>query len=217
MTRSKRQRLAWIPRIENLEKRVVLGFVWNAPVDEWPVPTFPTCCPGSPGVSTTRYTLDKLHSSQTSAPVRHYDGTPVIFTDDLGGALTPFGLKWGQTRSWSGLNNSSLNGNGWSIDELPYVVVAGGITGANTPGGTLGTGSYPGTSSDFRLSVVAGGSTSYTFSIATSAPYTDYFQWGDQQIKLELTPDPTPALRLTDAEGNVMKFYDVRRDSNNEP
>ena len=119
MTRSKRQRLAWIPRIENLEKRVVLGFVWNAPVDEWPVPTFPTCCPGSPGVSTTRYTLDKLHSSQTSAPVRHYDGTPVIFTDDLGGSLTPFGLKWGQTRSWSGLNNSSLNGNGWSIDELP--------------------------------------------------------------------------------------------------
>ena len=217
MTRSKRQRLDWIPRIENLEKRVVLGFVWNAPVDEWPVPTFPTCCPGSPGVSTTRYTLDKLHSSQTSAPVRHYDGTPVIFTDDLGGALTPFGLKWGQTRSWSGLNNSSLNGNGWSIDELPYVVVAGGITGANTPGGTLGTGSYPGTSSDFRLSVVAGGSTSYTFSVATSTPYTDYFPWGDQQIKLELTPDPTPALRLTDAEGNVMEFYDVRRDSNNKP
>ena len=217
MTRSKRQRLAWIPRIENLEKRVVLGFVWNAPVDEWPVPTFPTCCPGSPGVSTTRYTLDKLHSSQTSAPVRHYDGTPVIFTDDLGGALTPFGLKWGQTRSWSGLNNSSLNGNGWSIDEIPYIIVTGTVNEGGAPGASLGTGYLSGTENDLRISVVAGGTTAFTFQVPTSSPYTSYAPWGDQQIRLGLTPDPTPALRLTDAEGNIMEFYDVRRDSNNKP
>ena len=211
------KRLVWTPRVENLEKRVVLGFVWNAPVDEWPIPTFPTCCPGSPGVSTTHFTLNKLHSAQTSAPVRQYDGTPVIFTDDLGGALAPFGIDWGQTRSWSGLNNSSFNGNGWSIDELPYVVVTGTIDEGGAPGGSLGTGYLSGTENDLRLSVVAGGTTAFTFQVPNSSPYTSYAPWGDQQIKLELTPDPTPALRLTDAEGNVMEFYDVRRDSNNKP
>ena len=214
---SKRRNIVRNPKVENLEARIVLGFVWNAPNDEWPVPVYSTCCPGSPGISDTPNVNGKFSSSQTEAPVRHSDGLPVIFTDDLGDSLAPMGINWGHTRSWSGLNNSSLNGNGWAIGELPYVVVAGGTSGANLPGGTLGIGPYSGTELDDRLSVVYGGSTSYAFSIPTSSPYTNYAPWGDIKITFEQTPDPTPALKLTDANGNVVEFYDVRRDGSNKP
>ncbi len=214
---SNRRNIVRNPKVENLEARIVLGFVWNAPNDEWPVPVYSTCCPGSPGISDTPNVIGKFSSSQTEAPVRHYDGLPVIFTDDLGDSLAPLGINWGHTRSWSGLNNSSLNGNGWAIGELPYVVVTGTVNDGGIPGGALGAGYLSGTENDVRLSVVAGGSTSYTFAVPTSSPYTNYAPWGDMKISLQQTPDPTPALKLTDANGNVVEFYDVRRDGSNKP
>ncbi len=222
----KRRHVSRSPRLENLEQRIVLGFVWNGPYDEAPPPVAPPPADcgcgggggggGSIGIEKTKNQTN-TGSSATANPVRHFDGAPIIFTDDLGGGASPFGFSWGHTRSWSGLNNSSPNGNGWAVGELPYVVVAGGTDGSTMPGGVLGDGALAGTENDLRLSVVSGGTSAYTFRVPTSGPYASFSPLGDQKIKLETTPDPTPALRLTDAQGNVLEFYDVRRDVNDKP
>jgi hypothetical protein len=123
-------------------------------------------------------------ASTTSAPVREYDGVPVINSTDL--ASDAFGSSFGITRSWSGLNSYALFGNGWSVAGLPYMTVAG-------------------TGGDLRLAVVDGGTTSFTFNPTT------YAVWGSYNVKLQLLTGLPRILRMTDAEGNTTDFYDVFR------
>ncbi len=65
----------------------------------------------------------------TQQPVRALDGMPVVTATDL--SSDSLGFMWGQTRSWTGLNNGSLNG--WTISQLPYLVVGGGTNGSCDP------------------------------------------------------------------------------------
>ncbi|AGA25728.1 RHS repeat-associated core domain-containing protein [Singulisphaera acidiphila] len=213
---SRRRQKSYQSSFDALEARIVLGYFSSGPIEETPLPTGPTCCPGSP-IYSPQPNTGAGPAVATTKPVRSFDGTPLIFTADLQASASPFGQSWGHTRTWSGLNNSGPNGNGWAISELPYIVVAGGTNGASTPGGTPGTGIMPGTGQDDRITVVAGGTTAFTFSIPGTGPYTSYAPWGAEPSKLEYIPNPSPALRLTDPQGNVTEFYDVRRDLNGKP
>ncbi|WP_406694559.1 hypothetical protein V5E97_26160 [Singulisphaera sp. Ch08] len=213
---SGRRRKPYSGTVETLEARIVLGYFSSDPIDETSLPPGPTCCPGSP-MYAPQPNSGPGRSSATEKPVRNFDGTAVIFTADLQASASPFGLPWGHTRTWSGLNNSGPNGNGWAISELPYVVIGGGTNGTSHPGDPPGGGVMPGTDYDDRLSVIAGGTTTYTFSIPSTGPYTSYAPWGAELSKLEFIPNPSPALRLTDPHGNITEFYDVRRDTNDKP
>ncbi|HLJ95811.1 MAG TPA: IPT/TIG domain-containing protein, partial [Gemmataceae bacterium] len=146
-------------------------------------------------------------SAVSGNPVREFDGMPVISATDL--SSSALGFPWGQTRSWTGLNNSSFNGNGWAVSELPYLVVGGGING--------GPDVAPGTTPDNRISVIQGGDSTYTFTIPSSGPYTSYPAWGAQNNRLDWVPGSVPILRLTDSQGNVTEFYDVNRNATNQP
>lgn len=237
--------------LETLETRTLLGFVWGHNVDEVPLPLFPTFYPTvalsecesckrsapispialDPAPSSLPLATTRPVASTTEHPVRHFDGLPVLFTSDIQASASPYAY-WGQTRSWSGLNNSGPAGNGWAINELPYIIVAGGTYGAAMPGQTSSSDggiALEGTEEDERLVVVAGGTTIYTFSIAPHEeeeeececeppnPYASYEPWGPRSIQLTWTPDPHPVLRLADPQGNVTEFYDVRRETNDRP
>src|SRR5262249_35226707 len=55
-------------------------------------------------------------------PVRYSDGTVKLDTCELGSE--GFGVRWGHTRSWSngpGYASTGYNGNGWVVDNLPYL------------------------------------------------------------------------------------------------
>ena len=104
-------------------------------------------------------------------------------------------MNWSHTRSWTGLNNGSLNGNGWAVTSVPYIVVAGGDNGIGIV--------LAGTENDDRLSIVWGGIQSKAFTIPTTGPYTSFQPWGAQLTKLEQV---TGVLRFTDDEGNVTEF-----------
>jgi hypothetical protein len=184
-----------------------MGFPYipNDNLDEIPLPDW--VCFHSDSLVQADPSSGQQPADTTVAPVRAFDGLPIISTQDLSsGAL---GFSWGQTRSWTGLNNASLNGNGWSIDELPYLVVGGGTNGIGDK--------LPGTHSDDRISVVAGGASAFTFVVPSSGPYTSFAPWGAQKIRLDWIPGPTSVLRLTDSQGNVTEFYDVYRDSGGRP
>jgi len=227
-------------RLENsfdvLEARVVLGYLADGLIDEAHLPGPPTSCPcpttvqpqsqgnptqGSPSpVRNHQYGGGQTASAQTEQPVRGFDGTPVIFTADLGASSSPVGMPWGITRSWSGRNNTSDFGNGWNVAQLPYLSVSGGIDGSPYIGGgpaEEGFGVMWGTAEDERIQVVEGGTTTFTFSIQVTQNGVTFVPWGSEPISLELTSDPTPALRLTDSHGNITDFYDVARDVNGKP
>jgi hypothetical protein len=205
------------PRIEPLEARVNLGYTSAGPGDEIPMPALPGPCPipPPPTVSNNGANTGQGPAYYTKNPIRAFDGMPSITATDIQTDTQAFGFAWGIDRTWSGLNNSGPVGNGWVIDQLPYVVVAGGYYGANTPGGTPGGFSPPsGTGDDDRLEVIEGGTSAFTFS---SSAGTSYAAWGAGVERLEQIPGATPLLRLTDSGGNVTDFYDVRRDAGNMP
>ncbi|HWE97544.1 MAG TPA: RHS repeat-associated core domain-containing protein [Tepidisphaeraceae bacterium] len=218
MNRRKRQK-SRAALFESLEPRIVLGYFSADPIDETPPPVPPTCCPNPPTVGPSANT-GQGPPATTQQPVRDFDGTPVIFTADLQTSSSALGLPWGMTRSWSGMNNSGPVGNGWVVGEMPYIVVAGGTDGSPEPGAppaSDGNGILTGTDADNRLEVVEGGTSVLTFSVQGSGSGITYVPWEGQPIKLELAPDPTPVLRLTDAQGNVTEFYDVNRDGGGNP
>src|SRR4051812_5288383 len=199
--RRRSRHIAQRPRLEILEPRIVLGYVSGDRIDESPNPIAPIECPCNI-VATPEPNTHPPTSVSTVMPVRDFDGTPFLFSSDLPGAAAPYGLTWGHTRSWSGLNNSGPNGNGWAIGEMPYLVVGGGTNGASSPGGSPGSGYLDGTESDDRITLVLGGTATYTFEIEDASPgatYTSYATWGDSRLKLEWAPDPSHALRLTDS------------------
>jgi hypothetical protein len=65
----------------------------------------------------------------SEGPVRWADGIVKFSTVDL--ESDGFGQVWGQTRSWSnagGITPSPLNGSGWIISQLPYLILQSGVT-----------------------------------------------------------------------------------------
>ncbi len=149
----------------------------------------------------------------TQQPVRALDGMPVVTATDL--SSDSLGFMWGQTRSWTGLNNGSLNG--WTISQLPYLVVGGGTNGSCDPHMSC-NGVMPGTTPDDRISVVEGGTNAHTFTIPVSGPYTSYAPWGAEKTTLTWLSSATPpVMALTDSFGDVTQFYDVYRDATGRP
>src|SRR5260370_41185843 len=58
-------------------------------------------------------------------PVRYADGVVNLSTTDL--ESDGFGQVWGQTPSWTNANGytgSGMNGNGWIVSQLPFLVSA---------------------------------------------------------------------------------------------
>ncbi len=201
--------------LEQLEQRTLFGFFAAGPVDEVPPPTPPPCDSVAQAPSNDP-NAGKSPAATTGAPVGAFDGMPDIQATDL--SSDAFGIPWGQTRSWSGLNNGSLNGNGWAVDQLPYLVVGGGVNGASSPGWYLGTGGLPGTEDDDRITAIFGGTGTYNFIVPTSSPYDSFSPWGSQPYTLErVTDGGNTVLRLTDPLGNWTEFNDVARDSNDRP
>src|SRR5688500_2251510 len=139
--------------VESLETRILFGYYSKDPGDEQPFPYAPV--PTWDGVIPwpvlgNWYGCTSLGYASSNNPVRYADGHPIIDSADL--ASAGFGMPWGHTRSWTGLNNGGQNGNGWTVNELPYVVFAGGVNGATAPGSSS-PGHLTGTEDDDRLSI----------------------------------------------------------------
>ncbi|HXE51757.1 MAG TPA: hypothetical protein VN541_02035, partial [Tepidisphaeraceae bacterium] len=60
-------------------------------------------------------------SAGTEAPINAFGGMPRISSTDL--QSNAFGLNWGISRSWIGMNDTGPIGNGWAIGEMPYLSV----------------------------------------------------------------------------------------------
>ncbi len=62
----------------------------------------------------------------SQGPVRYGDGVVNLWTTDL--ESDGFGQAWGQTRSWTNaigaFPTTALNGTGWIITQLPYLLQA---------------------------------------------------------------------------------------------
>ncbi|HLJ96611.1 MAG TPA: IPT/TIG domain-containing protein, partial [Gemmataceae bacterium] len=185
----------------------------DGPIGEQPPPVAPTppdC--NTVGMQPSPVVQPDANTGQggaasTDAPVRDFDGLPLVTANDL--SSNALGFPWGQTRSWTGLDNSSLNGNGWALSQLPYLVVGGGTNGQ----GSI----LYGTAADDRISVVEGGGQVFTFRVPASGPYASFVPWDAEKIRLDSIPGPTPVLRLTDSQGDVTDFYDVSRDATGRP
>lgn len=170
---------------------------------------------GGGHISTTTPTGSAGHSAgsyESSQPVVGMTGLPDVSATDV--SSDAMGFIFAHSRTWTGLDNGSFNGNGWSNSELPYLVVGGGTDGASSPGGMIGTGVMPGTEDDSRISVVYGGTAAYTFFNSSGPSLTPFTDYG---VTLQYISPPTAIFELTDAAGNVTEFYDVHRDTSGTP
>ena len=149
-----------------------------------------TTLSGGPGLAGEHGFAGLPPGGTTEAPVNDFSGMPVITANDL--SSDAFGSNWGVTRSWSGLNNQSLIGNGWSVIGTPYLEVSGPST-------------------ERRINVVVGGGATYSFNVPSSSPYDNYTVIGAYDVKLQLVTGSPNTIRFTDSEGNVTDFYDVYR------
>ena len=136
------------------------------------------------------------------------------------------GINWGITRGWTGLNNSGPVGNGWSIAQLPYLVVAG-QTNQTVSVTSPYPGFYPGdyhddaSAYDERISLVEGLNTfdftltpSYAYQPGAVDAYSTYPEYGAEGVVLRWIPPHGTTLgimQLTDAAGDITDFNDVYR------
>jgi RHS repeat-associated protein len=203
--------------MQRLENRILFGYYSADHVDEIPNPQDPNDCDKSVvNSSPNNGGTSALTSGQ---PIRYSDGMPSFESTDL--SSDGFGFSWGQTRSWTGLNNGSPNGNGWTIAELPYLVVGGGTNGTHngvgTPDGSDGV--LSGTANDDRISIVSGGTSTLTFSVPVAGPsetYQSYTPRGSQQSSMTWN-STTRIITVTDETGNIIEFYDVHRQVDSNP
>lgn len=81
----------------------------------------------------------------TGDPIRYFNGQPIISAIDL--VSDSFGMRWGQTRSWSDASRSdnpnyleqqAVNGEGWATSEMPQLVRPVSVA-PGTPNGTYQT------------------------------------------------------------------------------
>ena len=96
---SRRRRTSHALHVEHLEARIVLGYFSADPIDETPLPLQPSppFCPTGPPIAMSNLNGGQGQTAYTQAPVRDFDGMPVISTADLQDST--FGFAWGQTRS----------------------------------------------------------------------------------------------------------------------
>jgi hypothetical protein len=142
----------------------------------------------------------------SSGPVRYADGIVNLGTNDL--ESDGFGQAWGQTRSWSnntGITGTAINGSGWIISQLPYLVLANGgndilviTNGTNLRDFSVNGSTF--TEDAFLLDQLSYSSTNHEYTLVdTSGNQLKFSDWSsgipvNQQGQFK---------SLTDADGNV--------------
>lgn len=167
-----------------------------------PSPGNPTGAPGGgtsggSGSGGAGGTCSTCNASQ--APVVYATGMQLDDSTDL--SSNAFGTPWGHTRSWTGLNESSQNGNGWTISQLPYLDLK----------------QNQHSSHDAIIALVEGGNSALEFIVPPDGTAFNQ-RYADQGI-FEYIPPITDGssnklpgeFHYTDTNGNVTAFYDVPR------
>lgn len=134
--------------------------------------------------------------SATGNPVTFINGAPLINSTDL--RSNAFGHSFGQTRSWVGVQNASLNGNGWMIGDMPYLNVLKSTTGGH----------------DALLQVIqsAGkGAIQFAGNLAFSARGGHHNSLIYEKPYTSAGVDYPGMFRMTDEGGNTWSFFDVPR------
>jgi hypothetical protein len=181
--------------IEALEGRILFGD--GHPYPSTPLDTVtPPFCP-APAIEADPNTGNESDPpAQSDDPIRYFDGKPVVTSTDL--VSNGFGDTWGHVRTWTGLNESSQNGNGWGVVGLPYLTIPrnqayGGMLTVSDGGGSNGTFDIASSGA-----ITARGRTGSTMKYVL--PYTD---GGGNKMP--------GAFSLADSKGRVTTFYDVPR------
>jgi hypothetical protein len=141
-----------------------------------------------------------VSEGSTGDPVRAFTGQPIINSTGL--SSNAFGKSWSYTRAWSGLNDTGLNGNGWTVTGLPYLAIQ--------------SNQYPG-SHPAQITVVEGGQANRNYLYDTATAETSQPEFADD-TSLTYVPPTTAGVtnvpgefRITDSSGAVTAFYDVPR------
>ena len=163
--------------------------------------------PGSPGPIRETKGAPNIPSglSFSAAPVRYYDGTVKLRTDDL--PLSDLGTPWGHTRSWT--NNvgytgqfdgsfappQAFNGTGMVVSQFPFVE----------------------TNNDFSQAIVVSSGTNARFfgsyyDCGGSDPFCPRFFIRDRMI--DTGGGGAGNFVMTDSTGNQFSFYNFRPPQN---
>ena len=194
--------------VEPLEPKILFGDGWNRGPED-PIITDgpgPVCTPAvnlTPDDNQVGTSNSATPTAFSSAPVSYFSGAQIVESSDL--TSTAFGTTFGIVRSWSGLNESSQLGNGWMIEDLPYLVLQHSQDMSYGVGGTI--------------SVVKGGQTQEAFDLPdnsnTISPERVAFSGGSgdpDSMTYSLSNGTVPGyFSLTDASGGITTFYDLPR------
>jgi len=192
------------PVVEALEDRTLFGAgVQNTGNN----PGVTIQCPCTTGGGTTDPgpTSIGVVPESTIAPVSYFNGRPEESAADL--TSQGFGELWGQIRTWTGVNEGSQSGNGWSVRGLPYLILTLNQF-APEHGGFVQLVDGGDTSQKFEVPMVSGDNgTEFTtlYQGTSSLEYVPPTNDGTNDIPGEF--------KLTDGAGNVYMFYDLPRDT----
>jgi RHS repeat-associated protein len=191
---------AFLAQLEHLEPRLALAAT-NCPDTSSDLPTAPdpTTCP-SPFAAGLQLQADPaasaaLISRQTTAPIDAYSGVAAISAVDV--SAGGFGATLAHTRTWSGMNNTGRNGNGWATTSQPYLIVYNTFN--------------PSTKANDRpvIGYVESSQNMILFDATGSGPWVGRFYGGQT-----LSYDPTNARwTVRDAVGTSLVFNDLPRDA----
>jgi RHS repeat-associated protein len=190
--------------VESLESRILFGPLQNDRAQTPPiVPQSCNCCGclGSIGENTfSGGPTQGDPGGTTEAPVVYFTGKPEYTSTDLSSNGIGGSFNW--TRSWTGVNNGSSNGNSWVVAGQPYLVIV--------------QNQYPGSGHDGIVMEVNTGASQRIFDVGSdSTTFTNRY-WA--QDTFAYTAPSTVGGRnlpgsfaLTDTSGNTSTFYDLPR------
>ena len=185
-----------LTNLEQLEPRLALAATNCADIPSDP-PTVPdpTTCP-PPSILGFQSQADSATtalapSRQSSAPIDAYSGVATISAIDV--SADGFGTTLAHARTWSGMNNTGRNGNGWATTSQPYLIVYNTFNPSTKANGRPVVG-YVESSQNTTL-----------FDITGSGPWTSRF-YGGQTLSYDGTSD---LWTVRDAVGTNLVFNDL--------
>jgi hypothetical protein len=189
-----------LTNLEQLEPRLALTATncADSPFDPPTVPNPPTC----PPPSLIGYQLQAdfavtapAPSRLTAAPIDAYSGVAAISSIDV--SADGFGATLAHTRTWSGMNNTGRNGNGWATTSQPYLIVYNTFN--------------PSTKANDKpvVGYVESSQNTTLFDITGSGPWTSRF-YGGQTLSYDAT---NAQWTVRDAVGTSLVFHDLPRDT----
>ena len=189
-----------LTNLEQLEPRLALTATncADSPFDPPTVPD-PTTCP-PPSILGFQLQADSATtalapSRQSSAPIDVYSGVAAISSIDV--SADGFGAALAHTRTWSGMNNTGRNGNGWATTSQPYLIVYNTFN--------------PSTKANDKpvVGYVESSQNTTLFDITGSGPWTSRF-YGGQTLSYDAT---NAQWTVRDAVGTSLVFHDLPRDT----